>query len=126
MGYDLGLQDAKTGKVITVDKKHQVKGSTYAVGGSVALELSVTYNYATYYYDVLDRNKGLRVLYGMKAGESVDKLNDGITALDEYEDEDIDGADNYWLSTAANARRALVDLRTLAMMAPSDAMWMGD
>lgn len=46
MSYDIRLTDRVTGETLEATAPHQIRGGTYAVGGTTELWLNVTYNYA--------------------------------------------------------------------------------
>jgi hypothetical protein len=50
MSYDLGLIDPITKQYLELDLPHQMKGGTYALGGSTMAELNITYNYSKSFY----------------------------------------------------------------------------
>lgn len=62
---------------------------------------------------------GIRTIYGLTGVESLPVLDKAIAALGN------DVADNYWKATEGNAKRALVQLRTLAALRP-DGVRAGD
>lgn len=119
MGYDIRLLDPVSKDVIKLGEPHFMQGATYLVGGNRELSLSVTYNYAEIYYNFIDKEKGIRKIYGMTGLESISILEQ---AIDKLED---DVSDNYWHSTEGNAKRALIQLVTMAKMRP-DGIWDGD
>ena len=119
MGYYIHLEDPITGDTLQAEAAHHIRGGTYAVGGTTELSMSVTYNYAKFYYEHLDREKGIRVLYGMTGAESIPVLSAAIEALGD------DVHDYYWIPTEGNAKRALIGLRAFAQMRP-DGIWSGD
>jgi hypothetical protein len=118
MSYDLSLTDAATGTTLEVADKHNIAGGTYVLGGSTLLELNVTYNYSKHYYKIMGE-KGIRTLYSMTGKESLPVLANAIAALND------DVSSDYWEATEGNARKALIDLFSLACMAP-DGVWQGD
>ena len=115
MSYDLGLYYDKQPATV----KTFAEGGTYVLGGSNHAELNITWNYAHFYYEHLNKEEGLRWLYG-KTGlttsvvlaYAVDKLGT-----------DRDG--DYWASTPGNAGYALSILLGWAAEHP-DAVWDGD
>lgn len=117
MSYDIYLTDPVTGKTIEFDKPHQLKGGTYALGGTTEAWLNITYNYAKHFKNI--GPKGIRSIYGMKAWESVPHLK---AVIDQLKD---DVSDNYWESTEGNAKQALINLVKLAKLAPH-GIWDGD
>ena len=138
MSYDIELTDPVTGETLELDAPHQMRGGTYVVGGTTSASLNVTYNYSTHYwrvFDALDKPHprapkwmhergdekvgGIRAIYGLTGAESLPLLDKAIAALGN------DVHPDYWKATEGNAKRALVQLRTLAAMRP-DGVWSGD
>ncbi len=119
MSYDIGLMDPKTGERLCFDEPHQLRGGTFAIGGTVEAWLNVTYNYAKHFKKAFASDDGIRSLYGMPARNSLTVLANAIALLDN------DTTDNYWESTEGNARQALINLFNLAVLAP-DGVWHGD
>ena len=118
MSYDLDLVDPVTGAVLESEEKHDLRGGTYVLGGTCSLSLNVTYNYAEIARRVLPaaegREAGIRGLDGRTGEETAPLLEAAADALDIEDDDEPD----YWKPTAGNVRRALLDLATLARMAP--------
>jgi hypothetical protein len=119
IGYDLGLIDPVTKETLTVDERHFNQGGMYCIGGTNEMRYYVTYNYAPFYYEHMDEDKGLRVLCGMSGAESIPLLKSTIAKLKD------DVTTNYWDETEGNAKRALYGLLALAQMRP-DGIWDGD
>lgn len=118
MSYDIDLVDPITGKVLLLDEVHQMKGGTFALGGTREASLNVTYNYSKHYYRVFGE-KGIRTIYGLTGAESVKVLQDAIIKLGDDTDDD------YWKPTEGNAKAALYHLLALAIVRP-DGIWDGD
>lgn len=118
MSYDIKLQDPVTNDTLILDAPHQMRGGTYAVGGTDRAALNVTYNYAPHFYATLG-NEGIRELYGKTGAESMAMLKGAIAGLDD------DVSDDYWQSTEGNAKQALAQLLALATLRP-DGVWAGD
>lgn len=118
MSYDIDLKDPVSNEVIQFDSPHQMKGGTYQLGGSTEASLNITYNYGKIYYRVLGE-EGIRSIYGKTGLESIDLLNHAIAQLNDDVDND------YWKPTEGNAKRALIQLLTMAKMRP-DGIWDGD
>lgn len=118
MSYNISLNDPVIGTPIELDAPHQMRGGTYAVGGTTQCWLNVTYNYAEHYRRVMGEN-GIRTIYGMTGAESIPVLKAAIDALGDDVDPD------YWESTEGNAKRALCSLLAFAQMRP-DGVWDGD
>jgi hypothetical protein len=137
MSYDIELVDAVTGKTLELDTPHHMRGGTYAVGGTKRAHLNVTYNYYKQFSRVFDTPNepcpnapewlredwsmvsGIRTIYGLTGAESLPILDKAIDLLGD----DVDA--DYWQATDGNAKRALVQLRSLAAMRP-DGVWSGD
>lgn len=118
MGYAISLTDPVTHETLLCDSPHQMRGGTYAMGGTCELWLSVTYNYAPIYRRVLP-GQSIRSLYGMTGAASIPVLESAIAQLGD----DVD--DDYWKATEGNAKRALFHLLAMAKMRP-DGVWDGD
>ena len=118
MSYDIELKDPVTGCALELDEPHQMKGGTYALGGSLYAELNITYNYAPFYYNLLGE-KGIRVIYGKTGAESIPLLQEAANNLKD------DVSDDYWEATEGNAKRALQHLIELAKIKP-EGIWAGD
>lgn len=149
MSYDIKLKDRVTGKTINFDQPHQMRGGTYAIGGTTEAWMNITYNYSNYYYEATEgddrffgkleddyekdepRNLGIRGIYGKTGAESIPMLKDMIQRI--TENYSVDGHwisvedvhDDYWKSTAGNAVRPLFSLIAMAQMRP-DGIWEGD
>lgn len=118
MGYDISLRDPVTGETLEASAPHQIRGGTYAVGGTTELWLSVTYNYAEHFYRVLGE-EGIRSIYGKTGAESIPMLQAAMAQLGDDVDPD------YWKSTEGNAKRSLAGLLAFAQLRP-DGVWNGD
>lgn len=119
MSYDIKLLDPVTKEVIELDTAHFVRGGTYAVGGTCELWLNVTWNYSHFFHETIDKEKGIRAIYGLTGAQSIPVLNRAIISLPDDVDKD------YWKATGGNAKRALLQLREFARMRP-DGIWAGD
>lgn len=118
MSYDISLVDPVSKKVLDLDTPHHMRGGTYAVGGTTEASLNVTYNYSKHFIRVLG-DGGIRSLYGKSAVDSIPMLEKAIAQLGD------DISEDYWEPTEGNAKRALLQLYTLAKMRP-DGVWDGD
>lgn len=118
MSYDVSLCDPVTGEVLKLDAPHQVRGGTFALGGTREAWVNVTYNYAKHLREVLGE-RGLRSIYGLSGAESIPLLEAAISRLGD------DATDDYWEATEGNAKRALHGLLALARLRP-DGVWKGD
>ena len=117
MSYDISLYEPD-GTVAIVPDGHDLRGGTYQMGGCSEAWLNVTYNYSEHFHRVLGE-KGVRTIYGMTGRESVPVLEAAIAQLGD------DVSSDYWAATEGNAKRALQNLRLLALACP-DAKWNGD
>jgi hypothetical protein len=115
MSYDLGLY--KDGQAVEVQKHEE--GGTYVVGGTSRAAINITYNYGWFFYRCLDKEKGLRWLYGKAAQETIERLESAIEELGTRQYKD------YWAPTPGNAGHALNVLLEWAKQHP-DAVWDGD
>ena len=118
MSYDISLLDPVSKETIQLDEPHFMRGGTYAVGGTTDLHLNVTYNYGKHFYNVTGDN-GIRTIYGMTGAETMPILKKAIEALGD------DTHHDYWRATEGNAKRALIQLLSMANMRP-DGIWDGD
>lgn len=138
MSYDIKLTDPVSGEPLDLDEPHQMKGGTYAIGGTTELCLNVTYNYAVILYRVMperyprndverlerglkdwEKVGGIRMIYGMTGAASIPALQSAIDQLGDETDPD------YWMATEGNVKRALLQLQALARLRP-DGVWTGD
>jgi hypothetical protein len=118
MSYWLTLIDPATEQAAIVPDGHDLRGGTYALGGSAEATLNVTYNYANHFRRVLGE-LGIRTLYGLTGEASLPVLSEAIAQLG------TNRSDDYWEPTEGNARAALENLRLLARACPT-ATWSGD
>lgn len=118
MSYDINLCDPVTHDVLELDDPHYMRGGTYAIGGTRECHLNVTYNYASFFRQVLGE-KGIRTIYGMTGAESIPVLEAAASRLAD------DATGNYWDETDGNVKRALLQLIALAKLRP-DGIWDGD
>lgn len=117
MSYDIYLRDAQ-GDTIYFENPFDLRGGTYAMGGTTEAWLNVTYNYAPHFYRTMGE-KGIRTIYGLTGEASVPILRSAIDALGDDTDPD------YWKPTEGNAKAALRNALALALAAP-DGIWDGD
>lgn len=118
MGYDIHLRDPVTGNALEAESPHQVRGGTYAVGGTTKLWLSVTYNYWAHFRRVFGE-EGIRSIYGKTGAESIPMLQAAMAQLGDDVDPD------YWKATEGNAKQSLAGLLAFAQLRP-DGVWNGD
>lgn len=120
MSYDITLNDPVTHETIQFDSAHDMRGGTYASGGTTEAWLNITYNYARFYYqDDVFGKKGIRTIYGLTGAQSIPILQKAINALGN------DVTSDYWEPTEGNAKRPLCQLLAMAQLRP-DGIWDGD
>jgi len=106
MSYDIELKDPVTRETIEIEDAHFMRGGTYQLGGTKELWLSITYNYAHYYYEATDGDPrfahdevscvyadgregpikteyGIRGIYGKTGLESIPMLEDMVKRITE-------------------------------------------
>ena len=118
MSYDICLRDPVTKQTIQLDDHHDIKGGTYALGGTTEAWLNITYNYNRHFRKTMGE-EGIRTIYGLTGTESITVLKDAIDKLGD------DVSDDYWETTEGNAKKALYGLLTFAELRP-DGIWDGD
>lgn len=118
MSYDIYLTDHVSGEVLNCEVAHQLRGGTYAMGGTSEAWLNVTYNYGGHFRRLFGED-GIRFLYGKPAVDTIAPLQSGADALKN------DVSEDYWEGTEGNAKRALLSLIALAKMLPH-GVWKGD
>ena len=121
MSYDIHLVNKKSGEVQRA-KFTPTREGTYCLTDSEVRECSfnITYNYAKHFYRVVDADKGIRVIYGMTAKESIPVLEKAISLLGD------DVVEDYWQPTEGNAKESLKGLLEIAKAANPDSVWEGD
>lgn len=135
MSYDISLVDPVTKETLVTDVPHQMRGGTYAVGGTDEMWINVTYNYGRWYRkDYAFGKNGIRSIYGLSGAESIPVLKNAVEGLEnsneELPEEEVkrcleQGASGYWLPTRENAIKPLHQLLAMAQMRP-DGVWDGD
>lgn len=126
MSYDVKVVNKKTNETVFLPERHYIGGGTFAIDGTDMAWLNITYNYSKYFYEVIDKDLGIRFLYGKTLQETMPMLDSAIDALGTEPP-----SDDYWKESAGNARRALESLREIAKLCikafPDDEMvWSGD
>lgn len=122
MSYDISLCDPVSKETILLDDAHDMRGGTYALGGTRKARLNITWNYAPFYYDADE--KGIRGIYGMTGAESISYLENMIQSIKEKHP-DLEVSSDYWGAKPGNAVRPLYMLIALAKLRP-DGVWDGD
>lgn len=115
MSYDIRLMDGD--KPAKVDAHRE--GGTYALHGRAHAELNITYNYSYFFRHELDKENGIRWLYGKRAVETIPALERAVKTLG------VHRHDDYWAPTPGNAGYALSILLAWAKKWP-EAVWAGD
>lgn len=135
MSYSFSLVDPVSRETLQLDSPHQMRGSTYAAGGTCEAWLDIAYNYARWYRkdgvfpgkDEDGGNLGIRSIYGLSGADSIPVLEHAAHALEgmkeDLTEEDIQkyeesGAYGYWLPPRTNAIRPLYQLLALAKLRP--------
>ena len=119
MSYDIRLKDPITKETLELDTPHQMRGGTYAMGGTEQCWLNITYNYAKFWEKAFGEKGHIRGIYGKSAVDTIPILEKAISNLGD----DVD--DNYWKPTEGNVKAALIQLLALAKLRP-DGIWEGD
>lgn len=135
MSYDISLVDPVTKETLVADTPHQMRGGTYAIGGTDEMWLNVTYNYGRWYRkDYAFGENGIRSINGLSGAESISVLKNAIAGLEESKEElpeeEVNqcleqGVSGYWMPTRENAIRPLYQLLAMAQMRP-DGVWESD
>ena len=123
MSYDIRLVEPVSGNTIEFDNKHEIKGGTYAIGGTTEAWLNITYNYGKFYREVYPK-EGIRCVYGKSGAESIPMLEHMIKTLQLSYPEASTSSD-YWDSCPGNALVPLHQLIAMAKFRP-DGIWEGD
>jgi len=151
MSYGISLVRGDSTSVVSkITDEMLPKGGTYAARepGSMVdeseLYFNITYNFAWYFYETLDAEQGIRVIYGKKGrdvkpmvegaiaklGVLVERERSGGKVLSEtwgkdkvYDEEESER--DYWFPCAKNAVKALRGIASLCDIAP-DFTFTGD
>jgi len=107
MGYDIQMH--KNGKILKVEQFKA--GGMHSLEGTTKAEISITYNYAWFFYKFIDKEKGIRIIY-KKTGKDAKNLLQ--KAIDELCTKGMgngdDQTDNYWTPTPSNVTKVLKTL----------------
>ena len=121
MSYDIRLVNKKSSEVERAKFTPNREGTYCLTDDEVRdCEFNITYNYAPHFRKVLDTEKGIRVIYGMTAKESIPVLEKSISMLGD------DVVEDYWQSTEGNAKESLKCLLEIAKSSNPDSVWEGD
>lgn len=118
MSYDVYFYEGD--KLVEFDRPVNIRGGTYCYGGTRFAWLNITYNYASFFLEYIDPEKGIRSLYGKTAKEVIEVLDEVIPHMSGEPEDD------YWMGTEGNAKDALCNLRLLACLCPEDAILKGN
>ena len=100
MSWDIFLNCPHCGRSLPVE--NHTEGGTYAVGGTDAAILNVTYNYGKHFREGIGYTDGFREwLDGKRASEVAEQLTQAVAQLGTQVEDD------YWQATAGNAGHAL-------------------
>lgn len=110
MSYDCYIVHPDTRETLLFKGPHQLRGGTYALGGTNEAWVNITYNYGGHLRKALGPD-GLMGLNRMPVGQALTLISQGLGLLGD----DID--DDYWKPTEGNAKLALIDLGSLCMLA---------
>lgn len=112
MSYDIRLKSPVTGTTLQLPFEHLMTGGTYEANYDTATgvftpkpirdaSLNITYNYSEYYTESMDKEKGIRKLYGMTGRESIPLLEQTIEFIKgKYQD-----PDGTWLKTKRKVKK---------------------
>lgn len=117
MGYAIRLVNPQTNECYEVPPHRE--GGIIQLGGNPQSWISITYNHSKYFYRYIDKEEGIRWLYGKPAGDTIYRLIKAINRLKTFRDED------YWKTIAGNAGHALATLLLWAIQWPK-GIWKGD
>jgi len=142
MGYGIRMVRGKSRAKINAKFGDIPKGGNCRMGDANEpitehdLSFSITYNYSWYFYETIDKEKGVRAIYGMKGKDArkllesaIPKLNDMVekeTRTGKVLDKTGNRADrcspwstDYWDANAKNAKKAVEGLIDLCIIAPT-------
>lgn len=119
MSWNVSIVDPKTKEVQNLLERHDLRGGTYALGGTTEASLNITYNYGDIFRKVLpkvDDADGIKSIHQKSSKDSIPLLKNAVTELRD------DKSDNYWESTEGDAQAALMNLIELVEKAP-EGIW---
>lgn len=111
MSYDVALRSPADGAMLEMDEPFE-EGGTYAVDGTTACTLNITYNYGEVFGPLV------RELDGRTACETIEGLRAFCEQWRHARPYDCD----YWAPTPGNARAAIARLLSFAEKHP-DGVW---
>lgn len=120
MGYSIYVTE-KDGSHVDLPERHEIGGTTYAVGGTYSAWISITCNYWPFFQEYLDQTDGIHILYGKTLQEADPILQSAIEHMqDDYPEvlgDDPPGSDDIWLNTPYNAWTALRKIQRIGQLA---------
>lgn len=142
MSYDLYFK--LNDETVILEQPLDIRGGTYAVGGTSEAWLNITWNYSGVFTELFGEG-GIRTLYGKDAPTVAVDLTRALDTLSRMELTEVPctceksaavlGYSHkaphyplscYWAVTRANVREALLNLWRLAHAVPAEAMLTGD
>ena len=119
MGYGIDMTN-KDGTPCMVEP-HTMGGNIRLYEGKVPelteAEISITYNYSKYYYDTIDKEDGLRWIYGKTGKQVAKRLGGAVQTLG------TEFSGDYWEATEGNAGRVLNTLYKWAVQHPGGVFY---
>jgi hypothetical protein len=112
MSYYVKMYDPETKKTVNFKYKHGYQGSNFILGGTTEAFVNITYNYAKYYKETIDKDTGLYSLHNKTGKEALPIIQKAINELG------IDYNENYWAATRGNAGYALLAIEFFCRMRP--------
>lgn len=100
MSHDINYTD-ESGKYFILDETME-EGGTYAIGNKNSC-LNVTYNYSWFYYAFLDKEKGIRWLYGKKGKECITRLKELLNKFPNT----TPYKEDYWVNCLGNCMQPI-------------------
>ena len=115
MSYSVSMKN-EDGSICQVPS--HTEGGNIVLGGTTDANMNITYNYSWFYYRCLDKDKGLRWLYGKSGHEVTHRVSKAVQELgtNKY-------AKDYWADTPGNAGAALKVLLDWAVMNPNGVFY---
>ena len=105
MGYDIEMQD-REGNTLEVEPFKA--GGIHTLEGTNKAEISITYNYAWFFYKFMDKEKGIRIIYNKTGKEAKTILKKAIDELcTKGMGNGRDQTENYWNPTPSNVTKVL-------------------
>lgn len=116
MGYYITAY-TKNGEELEI-QHHYIRGNTFAINGTTSPFMTITYNYSPILKKVI--NEGITSFHKKRVIETIDIMNKAISKLSD------DNEINIWNPTEGNVKKALINLRELALLiikSDANAIW---